>query len=272
MTMEAHDDLRGKVAVVTGGASGIGRAIVNTLVERGARVAIIDLNSGATANDETPAQVIRLRADVADEREVTGALRGAEATFGQIDVLINSAGIVARSCTEDTDEPLWDRILDVDLKAIHLTCKAALPAMRRVKGGAIVNIASVAGLHGVMNAAYIVAKGGVIAITRQLASEFANDGIRVNSVSPGFIETPINVDIRSAGADGRWVGRVPLRRYGQPEEVATVCLFLASTRASYMTGANVVIDGGLTCATLPDPTPLPNLPRNAATATTGEMS
>ena len=253
-----------KVAVVTGGASGMGFAIAAMLVQEGARVALVDV-AQAAMNDSLSKlrelganadRAIGIVADVTDEQAVARAFGGIEEEFARVDILVNAAGILSRGSLEETDAALWHRVVDVDLTAIYLTARAALPAMRKAGGGAIVNIASVAGLMGVVNVAYVAAKGGVIALTRQLAGELAKDNIRVNAVSPGYVITPMNLDTRSAGVDRYWIGRIPMKRYAQPEEIASVCLFLASNGASYVTGANIVVDGGVSSVLLPDPVPL----------------
>ncbi len=249
-----------KVAVVTGGASGMGLAVVEGLLAEGARVTLIDQNAdalraalAALGTDNARAIV----ADVTSEQQIGDAMNGVEAAHGRLDILCNAAGIVGRGSVEETDAARWNRIVGVDLTSIHLTVRAALPAMKRTGSGSIVNIASVAGLRGTgsVNVAYAAAKGGVIALTQQLAADLAPHRIRVNAVSPGFVTTPMNQDMRSAGLDRLWVGRIPLRRYARPDELASVILFLASEQASYVTGANLVADGGLTAVVGPDPVP-----------------
>jgi NAD(P)-dependent dehydrogenase (short-subunit alcohol dehydrogenase family) len=142
-------------------------------------------------------------------------------------------------------------VLQVDLTAIYYLTLAALPYLRR-RGGAVVNIASVAGSRGAVNVAYVAAKGGLVALTRQLANELAGDGIRVNSVSPGFTATRLNEDLRGSGAEARWASRIPLGRYASPHEIAAACAFLASDEASYITGTDLIVDGGLSAVLRPD--------------------
>ena len=252
----------GKVAVVTGGASGIGNAVAKALLREGAKVAILDLDEKATAAaaksmDAPAGHVLGIITDVGREESVNLSFARIEETFGRLDVVINAAGILSRGSLEETDSALWQRIIDVDLTSVYLTSRAALPAMKRSGGGAIVNIASVAGIRGVVNVAYVAAKGGVVALTMQLGGELAKFNIRVNAVSPGYTVTPLNTDMRSKGLDRYWTGRVPMGRYAQPEEMAAACLFLASSEASYVTGTNLVVDGGMSCVLLPDREPVP---------------
>lgn len=249
-----------KVAVVTGGASGIGFAIAGGLLAEGARVTLVDQNAAALRDALAALGTDNARgvvADVTSEQQMASAMVGVEAAHGRLDIVCNAAGIVGRGTVEETDAALWSRIVGVDLASIHLTVRAAIPVMKRTGSGSIINIASVAGLRGAasVNVAYAAAKGGVIALTRQLAADLAPHRIRVNAVSPGFVTTPMNQDMRSAGLDRLWVGRIPLRRYARPEELANVVLFLASEQASYVTGANLVVDGGLSSVLSPDPVP-----------------
>lgn len=249
-----------KVAVVTGGASGMGLAVAEGLLAEGARVTLVDQNAAALRDVLAKLGTDRARgavADVTSEQQIGEAINGVEAAHGRLDIVCNAAGIVGRGTVEETDAALWNRIVGIDLASIHLTVRAAIPAMKRTGSGSIVNIASVAGLRGTasVNVAYAAAKGGVIALTQQLAADLAPYRIRVNAVSPGFVTTPMNQDMRSAGLDRLWVGRIPLRRYARPEELANVILFLASEQASYVTGTNLVADGGLSSVLAPDPVP-----------------
>lgn len=250
----------GKVALVTGGVSGIGFETVVRLVVEGAAVALVDFDeaSAMRAAAELVGRGGRVKAyaaDVTDEAAVRGAYTAVAAEFGRLDVVINCAGIAARGTLEQTKFEEWRRVLDVDLTSIYLSARAAVPHFRRSGGGAMVNIASIAGMVGVVNVAYVAAKGGVIALTRQLANELAADNIRVNAVSPGFVVTALNKELRAQGAEKRWASRIPLGRYAEPREIAAACAFLASEDASYMTGENLVIDGGLSAVLRPDPVP-----------------
>jgi len=238
----------------------MGLAVVEGLLAEGARVTLVDQNADALRDALAALGTDKARgavADVTSERQIDDAMKGVEATHGRLDIVCNAAGIVGRGTVEETDAALWNRIVGIDLASIHLTVRAALPAMKRSGSGSIINIASVAGLRGTasVNVAYAAAKGGVIALTQQLAADLAPYCIRVNAVSPGFVTTPMNQDMRSAGLDRLWIGRIPMRRYARPDELASVILFLASEQASYVTGANLVADGGLSSVLSPDPVP-----------------
>lgn len=250
---------RNTVVAVTGGASGIGFSIAQRFNQEGARVALIDLNEttvkdavkalGGLANETTS-----VVADVTRDAELRNAFEKIQADLGGLNVLVNCAGILFRKPIDQTTTEDWQRVIDIDLSAIFLATKAALPFLRKA-GGSVVNIASVAGLLAVVNVAYVAAKGGVIALTKQLASELAKDNIRVNAISPGYVTTPLNQDVRARGGEKYWIGRIPMRRYAMPEEIASVCAFLASEDASYVTGANIVVDGGISSVLLPDSIP-----------------
>ena len=247
----------GKVAVVTGGASGIGFATAQRLAAEGAAIAIVDTklakSAEATARiGESGFGVAAIEADMTVNLSVERAFARAADVLGRIDVVINSAGIIARGSLEQTDADEWRRVLETDLGSMFYSARNALPYLRLAGGGAIVNIASVAGSRGAVNVAYVAAKGGVISLTRQLANELAVDHIRVNSVSPGFTVTPLNHGLRASGAESGWSGRIPLGRYARPDEIAAACAYLASDDASYVTGIDLVVDGGLSAVLRPD--------------------
>ncbi|KAB2912768.1 MAG: SDR family oxidoreductase [Hyphomicrobiaceae bacterium] len=239
-----------KVALVTGAASGIGQACARRLLADGSSVALVDRELCDTLG-HPPARALAIQADVAEEQGLAAAVAATVDAFGRLDILINSAGIIARGSTADMPSPEWHRVLAVDLSSMFFAARVALPHLGK-RGGAIVNVASVAGSRGSINAAYDAAKGGVIALTRRLAGEFAPLGVRVNSVSPGFTATGLNVAQRAQGWDRRWTGRIPLARFAQPEEIAAACVFLASDDASYVTGHDFIVDGGLSAVLLPE--------------------
>jgi NAD(P)-dependent dehydrogenase (short-subunit alcohol dehydrogenase family) len=247
----------GKVAVVTGGASGIGFETAARLAAEGAVIALLDFDEAgcarAAAELAGKGEARAYAVDVTGEASVRKALDEVMKDCGRLDVLVNCAGVAARGTLEQTEFAEWRRVLDVDLTSIYLTSRAALGHFRRSGGGAIVNIASLAGMFGVVNVAYVAAKGGVISLTQQLANELAVDNIRVNAVSPGFVSTALNRELRAQGAEARWQRQIPLGRYAHAREIAAACAFLASEDASYMTGANVVVDGGLGAVLRPDP-------------------
>lgn len=247
----------GKVAAVTGGASGIGLATVHRLASEGAAIAVIDRDrQGAQAAareiDSAGGRALSLEADVTQSADLRRAFIAAAEKFGKLDVVVNSAGIIARGDMDQTTEEEWHRVMEVDLSSMFYSARAASPLLRMAGCGAIVNIASVAGSRGGVNVAYVAAKGGVVSLTRQLAAELAKDRIRVNSVSPGFTATGLNRDLREAGAERLWADRIPLGRYAQPTEIAAACAFLGSSDASYITGTDLVVDGGISVILRPD--------------------
>ena len=236
----------GKVAVVTGGSNGIGAAIAARFAAEGAKVMIADIQPPAT----TDANIAFIQTDATSALDVAGVVDATRQNWGRIDILVNNAGLGALVETPDMDEDLWDKVFAINIRAIYLFCKYAIPVMR-ANGGAIVNIASISGLAGDYGmGAYNASKGAVINYTRSLAMDCARDGIRVNAVCPGLIETAMTA-LAVARAEDRtaWLSPIPLARMGQPEEIASVVAFLASDDASYMTGSIVTADGGITAHT-----------------------
>ena len=241
-----------RVAIVTGGAAGIGRATSLAFAREGAAVAIVDLK-GADAvvaeiarNGGTAAAFV---ADVAGAAEVQAMVDGVVARFGRIDILVNNAGIGRPGKIEDVSEEEWDRTLAVDLKAHFLTCQAVVPLMRRQQRGHIVNVTSVAGRHVSLanSIPYTSAKAAVIGFTRHLAQEVGRDGIRVNAVAPGPCRTPLLAIAVPPGSEreAAMAARIPLGYVSEPEEQAAVILFLASDDARYVHGAIVDVNGGI---------------------------
>jgi NAD(P)-dependent dehydrogenase (short-subunit alcohol dehydrogenase family) len=252
-------ELDGKVAVVTGGSLGIGRATARRLAQEGAAVVLCghDESSVEEALAELRGAGLEVdgrRADVTSSAEMDGLVRLAAERYGGVDILVNSAGIQRYGTVVDTSEELWDEVLAVNLKGMFLAAKRCVPEMRRRGGGAIVNVASVQALAvqtGV--AAYAASKGGVVALTKAIAVDHAADNIRCNAVCPGSVDTPM---LRSAAdlfkgesSDDElirsWGRSHPLGRVARPEEVAEVIAFLAGDRASFVTGAELNVDGGL---------------------------
>jgi 2-hydroxycyclohexanecarboxyl-CoA dehydrogenase len=252
------EKLAGKIAAVTGGASGIGEATVRRFVAEGAHVAFADRDKerGERVAAEIAAagdRVLFVEADVGKEAAAIGFIERAVEAFGRLDVLVNNAGIRLYQTVVEASAESWDTLLDVNLKSYAFCAKAAIPAMRRVGGGAIVNVASVRSvITGGNTIQYDTSKAAVAGLTRGLAMDHSPEGIRVNAVCPGPIFTPFHA--RRIAAAGKTVDdynadaaqRTMLRRPGTPEEVASCILFLASQDASYVTGSLLFVDGGMT--------------------------
>ena len=243
-----------KVAIVTGGASGMGEAFCRLFVKEGGRVAIVDLNESRGADlvaELGTEQAAFIKCDVSDNAEVKAMVDAAVNAFGQLDVVFNNAGIAAMAKTPDLPFEDWKRVLEIDLYSIYHCCHYAIPYLRQQGGGAIVNNASISGIGGDYGlSCYNAAKGGVVNYTRALAIDHAVDGIRVNAVCPGFVETPLSSGIwENADLMNKVKAAIPMGRAAQAEEIAKVAAFLASDEASYVTGAIVPVDGGVTAAT-----------------------
>ncbi|MCY3917066.1 MAG: glucose 1-dehydrogenase [Chloroflexi bacterium] len=248
-----------KIAVVTGAATGIGGATADAFSAEGASVVLSDVNE-SDLNKRTDrlraagGDCLAVVADVSSPADAQRIAGEAVAAFGGIDCLVASAGIQTYGSVVSTDEDVWDRTLDVNAKGVYLAAKYCIPEMAKRGGGALVTVASVQGLFSQPNvAAYAASKGAVIAMTRTMAIDHAAENIRANSICPGSIETPL---LRFAaeqmqpedpdGAIKEWGGLHVLGRVGQPEEMAQVALFLCSDASSFITGAAIVADGGLT--------------------------
>jgi NAD(P)-dependent dehydrogenase (short-subunit alcohol dehydrogenase family) len=242
--------LDGKTAVITGAGSGIGQATAFAMAREGASVAILDSNEAAgrqTANELT-AQKLNAAffpIDVTSEEQVRAAMSQIINRFGRIDILHNNAGIAIRHPVAEQDEQGWQTCMDVNLKGVFLCAKHVIPHML-VRGGSIINTASVTGIVGVRNrAVYSATKGAVVALTRNMALDYARHQIRVNCVCPGFVRTPMaKALLQDPIKEKRLVDTHPLGRLGTPEDVANAVLFLASDLASWVTGHALVVDGG----------------------------
>lgn len=241
-------DLEGKAALVTGAAMGIGRAAAEALVAQGARVALIDLEDSDPIGES-----VSVRADVSDAREVRDAVLFAVGELGRLDIAVCSAGIQRYGTVVDTPEEEWDRVLGVNLKQMFLVGKHVVPAIEDSGGGTIVNVASVqamAAQRGVV--AYAASKGGVVSLTRAMAVDHAPN-VRVNCICPGSVDTPMlrgAADLFSEGQDideviDGWGEMHPMQRVSRPEEVGEAIAFLAGPRSSFITGAALLVDGGL---------------------------
>jgi meso-butanediol dehydrogenase/(S,S)-butanediol dehydrogenase/diacetyl reductase len=243
----------GKVVLITGAGSGIGAATARRFAAEGARLMLGDVNaaSGAAVREEIGGAAAFRRVDVRRMEEVEALTQAAIDEFGRLDVVVNNAGIGTYGRTPDLDPDLWRAILEVDLFSIFYGCRAAIPRLRANGGGAIVNTASISGLAGDYGlGAYNAAKGGVVNYTRTLAIDHARDGIRVNAVCPGPIDTPLAGPLLADPALVAEYNRlIPMGRVGRPEEIAAAIAFLASGDAAYVTGAMLVVDGGLLAAT-----------------------
>ncbi|WP_342739011.1 SDR family NAD(P)-dependent oxidoreductase [Bradyrhizobium sp. B117] len=243
--------LEGKVAVVTGAGSGIGAAIARLFVAEGAKVVLGDLaESGAALAAELAAdsfQAAFWRVDVTDESSVAALIQAAVAKFGWLDILVANAGIPERKAPiHELDLADWRRVIDVDLTGVAICNKFAASVMLATGGGAIVNMASILGHVGQENSnAYSAAKAAVVNLTRSVALTYARQGIRANCVSPGYVDTPLLAKLPEATRQNMLL-RQPIGRLAQPEEIAQVVAFLASDRASIITGACVHADGGYT--------------------------
>jgi NAD(P)-dependent dehydrogenase (short-subunit alcohol dehydrogenase family) len=248
MTAEPHDPASStpRVAVVTGGASGIGRSTATRLSADGCRVAVLDLGDAGGTDAE-----LTLRTDVTDPEEVETAFKEVVATFGRIDVLVNNAGITGSAeATRCHETPIdeWDRVQAVNVRGPFLCTRAALPTMLRQGSGHIITVASVAGLIAFPGrCAYTTSKGAAVQFTKSLAVDYASAGIRANAVCPGFVETPMTQwRLDQPELRAQVETKIPLGRVAQPEDIADAIALLASDRLVYMTGHSLVVDGGWT--------------------------
>ena len=245
--------LENKVVLISGGAKGMGAVEAKLFAKEGAKIVIGDLleDEGRRVEaeiNETGGECLFVPLDVTDEGQWEQAVAATVARFGKLDVLINNAGIFRNNPVEETSSDEWDQVMDINAKGVFLAAKAAIPAMRRAGGGSIINLSSVAGLVGAAySSAYSASKGAVRLFTKSTAIQYAADGIRSNSIHPGVIETDMTAE---AIADARFkkerLDPTPLARLGQPEDVAYGALYLASDESSFVTGAELVIDGGWT--------------------------
>jgi NAD(P)-dependent dehydrogenase (short-subunit alcohol dehydrogenase family) len=264
--MQPGRRLVGKVAIVTGAASGIGAETSRLFAEHGAAVLLTDVSAAAGAEaakqiSEAGGNAVFTEQDVRDEKRWTDIISLAESTFGQLNILCNIAGISGRDPTlniqtgptagprlaEQTLEQ-WNRVIEINATGVFLGTKAAIPAMQRAGGGSIINISSICGMigsHG--NAAYHASKGAVRVFSKAAAIQYAPDKIRVNSVHPGFVDTPMTKPGHSNPEVAMMrLQATPLGRFGTPADIAAGCLYLASDEASWVTGSELVIDGGMT--------------------------
>jgi NAD(P)-dependent dehydrogenase (short-subunit alcohol dehydrogenase family) len=248
--------LANKVAFVTGGGKGIGQAVAMLFAEEGARVVVADIDEEAARDavarvEDAGGQGLAVVGDVAVEADVARMLELAVRRFGALHVLDNNAGVLwkdrDRSVLE-TDERWWDRVMAVNLKSVFWVTKHGIPHLQRAGGGSIIMMGSVSALAGFTRAqdAYTAAKGALISLTKSLAIQFARDRIRCNVIHPGIVDTPLQAPYLTAAIRKEFEAGIPLGRIAHPREIAQVALFLASDESSYMTGAELVVDGGFT--------------------------
>ncbi len=243
----------GKVALISGGAGGIGAARAKLLAKEGAAVVIADLleDEGRAAEAqiaESGGKALFVNLDVTSEDSWRNAVQAAVASFGKLDVLVNNAGISQRAGVEETTSEAWDKVMDVNVKGVFLGTQAAIPEMRKAGGGSIINISSIYGLVGSgASASYHASKGAVRIFNKSTAIQYASENIRANSVHPGFIDTPMTrAHHDNPNIYEERVAKTPIGRMGQPEDIAAGILYLASDESSFVTGAELVIDGGMT--------------------------
>jgi NAD(P)-dependent dehydrogenase (short-subunit alcohol dehydrogenase family) len=250
--------LSGKVALITGGGSGMGRVASELFASEGAKVVLTDVNDGAGATTlssihDAGGDARYVHADVSREPDAEGMIRETIEAFGRLDVLYNNAGVMLPDdgSVHATDEAIWDLTLAVNVKGVAFGCKYGIPAMLERGGGSIINVASFVAWMGAATSqtAYTASKGAVLSMTREIAVEYARGGVRCNALCPGPIETPLLMELLSTQEkrQRRFV-HIPMGRLGRAEELAKAALFLASDDSSYMTGASLIVDGGLTAA------------------------
>ncbi|MCH8291460.1 glucose 1-dehydrogenase [Candidatus Poribacteria bacterium] len=245
--------LRDKVAIITGGASGIGKATALLFAKEGAKVVVADQNEagGKETVDHIRSdggEAIFVRADVASAEDVQSMVKAAIETYGKLVILFNNAGIAMRLPVADLPEEDWDRCIDINLKGVYLCSKYAIPEMIKNDGGCIINMASIYGVvGGKTRAAYVASKGGVVNLTRGMALDYASNNIRVNCICPGFVETPLVRDVVKTPEEYQALAvQHPMGRLAKPLEIAYGALYLASDESSFVTGIALPIDGGYT--------------------------
>lgn len=249
--------LADKVTIITGGGGGMGRVAAQMFAREGARVVVAEY--GEAAGQETVrlieaegGQATFVRVDVSKEADAKAMVEHAVSTYGRLDCLYNNAGVMpeADHSVIDTEPDVWDQVMAVNVRGVYLGCKYAIPAMRAAGGGSIINIASFVALVGcsVPQDAYTASKGAVLSLTRSLAVQFGPDGIRTNAICPGPVETPLLMDwlVKDESAKQLRLARNPTGRFGKPEEIVHMAVYLASDESRWTNGAQLVVDGGIT--------------------------
>jgi NAD(P)-dependent dehydrogenase (short-subunit alcohol dehydrogenase family) len=249
--------LDGKVALITGAGSGMGRVAAEMFAAEGARVVVAEYDEGSGADTvkrvtDAGGQATFVKADVSKEDDARGMVAAALSAYGRLDVLYNNAGIMpeADHSVVDTDVTTWDAVMAVNLRGVFLGCKYAIPQMLEQGSGSVINISSFVALLGcsVPQDAYTASKGAVLSLTRSLAVQFGGRGVRSNAICPGPIETPLLMDwlLKDEAAKQLRLARNPTGRFGKPEEIVNVAIYLASDESRWTNGAHFVIDGGIT--------------------------
>jgi len=249
--MDSYTNFKDKVAVITGAASGMGAATAKGFAAKGGKVIIVDRNEDLANQVAKEIDGLAVIGDISDSTFCNLAIKAAIENFGKLDVLVNAAGIIARKDTLETDDETWQRVMNVNVNGLFFMSRAAIEVMKPQGQGAIVNFGSIWGGVGAAGViAYCASKGAVHQITRSMALEYVKDGIRINAVCPGEVNTPMIHSERNVSVTKETIKQiedsVPMGRMAEPEEVAKVVLFLASNDASYMTGAMIEVDAGYT--------------------------
>lgn len=247
--------LAGKVALVTGGGTGIGKAIALAFAREGAKVAVAGrrrekLQETVHEVEKAGGDGLAVACDVSNGKDAERAVRETAKNFGKLNVLVNNAGVLHVATIEGTSDAEWDRLMTINLKGPFLMCRAALPEFRKAGGGAIVNVGSVLGLIGMKDrAAYCASKGGVTLLTKAMALDHGHENVRVNCICPSVVETELVAGLFASEAGEALrkarIQTIPIGRMGKPEDVAEIAVFLASEESSWLTGAAIPLDGGL---------------------------